>query len=577
MSIEKQIERFIGEERYEEALSLCETAKANNEITYSIEVQHARILHELYRYQEAFAVVKTLNPSEESLITEAAIIIDWVSDFRYGNYEAPPCKFDEFAKRAIVTCERLIDESKLYRIAAMYYKANALSAISQITESRLLFHQVIDSTQTDQHLLARAIINLGNSYLQEGRFLEAIEIYERAIRQTPNFSMGWSGLGSGLSHAFYQTARQEVCLLYMALFCFGRAEELVDPQKVRYVNAAQKGREHILSGFKEKPKKEDIAEWNPLQEKQTASCKSVSFKDLFFKFSLENSLFLNLCLGCRKDHSYYHDTLSIGGITSKIEDCRTPYNLFSYISEIRRDYFVSRWLYIKSQYKDDKEINFLNSVYEEVDLLDYSSGDLRQELLKISLQKSVGILDKIAFFLNEYECLNVPHRNVWFSTKKGRKTDIFEHLEKKHVSLDTNNLRNLRALRSLSTDLKHPYFEKCKTLRDSITHKYLKVHLDLVSSIERLYYPGNCEKIIHSTQEAHDDKINPKDYHITETELNDICLRTLKMSRAAIFYLTGHVRCGELDKRMNKPDKIVPSLYFDNILKPKHCGDERRK
>jgi hypothetical protein len=223
---------------------------------------------------------------------------------------------------------------------------------------------------------------------------------------------------------------------------------------------------------------------------------------------------------------------------------------------------------VKAQYEGDLELEFLNSIYDEIDLLDYSSGNLNNELLKICLQKSVGIFDKIAFFLNEYEGRNIPHHKVWFSSKT-RKDDIFKYMGEKYADLAAPALKNLSALKSISDDLKHPYFEVCKSLRDSITHKYLKVHLDIISSIEQLLYPGNCQRIIKSVREPHDDLINPKNYHIIDADLMDICLRTLKMARAAILYLSGHVQCTELNKKIKNPDKIIPSLHFDNVHKPK--------
>ena len=451
----------------------------------------------------------------------------------------------------------------------MYYKANALSVISEKTASKLLLHQVIDSCPSDLYLLARTIINLGNSYIEEGRFVEAIELYEKAIRQMPDFSMGWSGLGTGLSHAFYYTGRQEDCLLYMSLFCFYRAEEVVDMQKIRYVNAVKKGIENVLAYFKEIPEKESLAEWNPIIEKRKGTNETNTFKEFFCNFTSDNILFLNLCLGCRKDDRYLRDKFLVGGMISKIEDCRTLYNLFSYLSEIRRDYFIARYLLVKAQYEGDIELRFLNSIYDEIDLLDYTSGNLNNDLLKICLQKSVGIFDKIAFFLNEYESLNMPHHKVWFSSK-GKKDDIFRHIVKKYTSLAIPELKSLYALKSISDDLKHPYFETCKILRDSITHKYLKVHMDIISSTEQLLYPGSCKRIIKSLQEPHDDLVNPKNYHIIDADLMDVCLRTLRIARAAILYLSGHVQCTELSKKMSNPDKIIPSLFFNNIHKPKY-------
>ena len=567
MDLQENIEKLIREEKLHDALSLCESVIKGGTSSQTIKLQYVRILHELYRYKEAFELIGTLEKSEESLITEAAIIVDWVSDYQYGNYEAPPFNIDDSIKKAIHLCDNLMESD--YKLDAMYFKANALSAISQRTAARLLFHEVIDHSPISGHLLARTIINLGNGYLEEGRFVEAIEIYEKAIRLKPDFSMGWSGLGSGLNHAFHQTARIETCLLYMALFCFQRADDLVDPMKIRYAAAVKKGLSYVMGGFSEIPSKEVVSKWNPIKMKLTSSDNRVAFEKFFYEFAAENSLFLNLCLGCTKDDSYLHDKFLVGGITSEIKDCRTPYNLFSYLSEIRRDYFVARYLLVKAQYEGDVEICFLNSIYNEIDLLDYSSVRLNNELLKICLQKTVGIFDKIAFFLNEYEGLNLPHHTVWFSIKRGR-DDIFKHIGKKYSVLTKPELKNLCALKSISDDLKHPYFETCKILRDAITHKYLKVHMDILSTIEQLVYPSNCQRIIKSVREPHHDLINPKNYHITEADLIDICLRTLKMCRAAILYLSGHVKFTELNKKTKNPDKIIPSLYLNNIHKPKY-------
>ncbi|TAL27923.1 MAG: tetratricopeptide repeat protein, partial [Nitrospirae bacterium] len=309
MSIEQQIEKLIGEERYEEALSLCETVNDTYQKSHVIRVQNARALHELYRYEEALEIIKTLDPSEESLITEAAIIIDWVSDFYYKNCDAPPYEIPVFINKAINICDRLIAGNTPYKLDAMYYKANALSAISEKTAYRLLLHEVIDSSPSDiHHLLARTTINLGNSYIEEGRYVEAIELYEKAVRRMPDFSMGWSGFGTGLSHAFYYSGREESCLLHMALFCFYRAEELVDRRKIRYAKAAENGLKYVLGGYKEKPKKEDITEWNPIAEKgKCATKENAAFEEFFYSIALNETLFLNLCLGCRKDDSYLLD------------------------------------------------------------------------------------------------------------------------------------------------------------------------------------------------------------------------------------------------------------------------------
>ena len=121
MHIEKKIEKLIVKEKYEEALHLCETANTKKQSSPTIRLQHARILHKLYRYKEAFDIIRTLDQSGDTLITEAAIIIDWCSDFLYKNYESPPYELEEFIKKAINICDKLIAENK-HKLQAMYFK-----------------------------------------------------------------------------------------------------------------------------------------------------------------------------------------------------------------------------------------------------------------------------------------------------------------------------------------------------------------------------------------------------------------------------------------------------------------------
>ncbi|MCX5816087.1 MAG: LA2681 family HEPN domain-containing protein [Proteobacteria bacterium] len=532
--------------------------------TPRIRLLRVNALRSMYRYKEAFGEIELLEMTPDVLIERAAVMIDWCSDHLYGNCQAPPYDIGKFLREAVKICDELICVNK-FKLDAIYFKANALSALENITESRLLLHQATDESPHDWQLWTQAIINLGNSYQQEGRFIEAIENYLTAINRMPAFSMGWSGLGSGLSHAFYHMGGEDKCPIYAALYCFYKANQVVDLQDVRYVNAIKTGLDYVLSLFKVKPDMETVRLFDPLKQPDGPSYDGHPFIDFFYNWATNNHMFLNFCLGCKQCENRFRDKLLIGSLISQIEDCKTPYNLFSYFAEIRREYFVARWLFVKTQYPDDYDLGFLNSIYEEIDLLDYASDDLRNDLVKMCLQKCVGVLDKIAFFLNEYEQLNIPHHRVWFSGK-GSKPDIFSRIETKYGTLKVPDFSNLNALKSISTDLKHPYFEVCRNLRDSITHKYLRVHLDF-ASVDSLRYPGNGESIVKSLHEAHHDRENPRNYHVSESHLKGVSLRTLKMTRAAIFYLAGHIRLTELKKHSETPGKIIPSLYFENIRK----------
>ena len=182
MSYEKKVLKLMHDKNYSEALILCEELINNGQKSHSIKLLYADILHKLYRYREALNAIRSIDCSDEALIPEAAIIVDWCSDFIHKITEAPPCDTKEFIKTAMDICDKLINENK-YKFDAMYTKGNALAAIGKITESRLLLHQVEENVPDEWGLLVETIINIGNSYQREGRFIEAIELYERAIKQ----------------------------------------------------------------------------------------------------------------------------------------------------------------------------------------------------------------------------------------------------------------------------------------------------------------------------------------------------------------------------------------------------------
>ena len=251
VTIEEQIQNLLQQKKYKKALSLCDGIMKEQR-TPRIAILKACTLKNLYRYQEAVTEIQTLEVTPDVLIEHAAILIDWCSDYQYGNCDALPCDTAKALNDAIAMCDELINMDR-FKFDAIYCKASALSALGNNTESRLLLHGAIDNAPMDWQLWTEAIINLGNSYQQEGRFVESIENYIDAIKKKPNFSMGWSGLGHGLSHAFYHLHERQSCLPYMALFCFHRAVDVVDHQNIRYNEAINNGLNYVNRLFPRRP------------------------------------------------------------------------------------------------------------------------------------------------------------------------------------------------------------------------------------------------------------------------------------------------------------------------------------
>src|SRR3972149_1142728 len=106
MSCEKQILKLMHDKNYSEALVLCEKLVNDSQRSNSIILLYADILHKLYRYREALNAIRLIDGSDEALISEAAIIVDWCSDFMYRNAEPPPCDTKKFLKTAMDICDK---------------------------------------------------------------------------------------------------------------------------------------------------------------------------------------------------------------------------------------------------------------------------------------------------------------------------------------------------------------------------------------------------------------------------------------------------------------------------------------
>ncbi len=64
--------------------------------------------------------------------------------------------------------------------------------------------------------------------------------------------------------------------------------------------------------------------------------------------------------------------------------------------------------------KTSADLDFVESKIERVDTLEYREYDIYLEVAKESFEKSVNLLDKIAFFLNDYCSVRMPDHRVSF-------------------------------------------------------------------------------------------------------------------------------------------------------------------
>ena len=384
-------------------------------------------------------------------------------------------------------------------------------------------------------------INKGNTLDDLGRYLEAIECYDKAILLDNKHYNAWGNRGIACQRLSKLTEHEGDhakklfldAMIYLAIELEMYPDfEIADTSKewVRDFinkNKIQIDLETILK--EQMPKKRALIgeSFNLYSEPE------VDFKTFYYDFCEKHALFLNIHFDCNKCECSTLDLIQVGFITS-INNSKKPYELFKKWFALVDDYKTSRSLLVISQFRP-KELLFLDKQRYEPD---YSLNYLfNVELLKNAFVIAMNIYDKVAFFLKDYEELEISDESIsfWGSNSIFNKTDI---LEKNKWQTD------LVALDSIRKDLEKQEFRKLRLVRDYLVHRYFVLH-DIVD-VENLTYPYDSSET----------PLEHKEYHMDINEFFNLTIRALRNIRNVLFSLSFFVSQKEKSKEKEVEGKI---------------------
>jgi tetratricopeptide (TPR) repeat protein len=383
-------------------------------------------------------------------------------------------------------------------------------------------------------------INKGNTLDYFGRYLEAIECYDKAILLDNKHYNVWGNRGISCWRLSKLTEHEDdraklfsEAMIYLAIELEMYPDfEIEDTKKelVRdFINKSkiQIDLETILK--EQMPKKRALLgeSFNLYSELE------VGFKTFYYDFCEKHALFLNVHFDCNKCGCSTLDLIQIGFLTS-INDFKKPYGLFKRWFALVDDYKTSRFLLALSQFRP-RELLFLDKQRYEPDYsLNYLSN---VELLKNAFAIAMNIYDKAAFFLNDYEELGQPDESIsfWGSNSIFNKTNI---LEKNEWQTD------LVALDSIRKDLEKQEFKRLRLVRDYLVHRYFVLH-DVVN-VENLTYPYDSSET----------PLEHKEYHMDINEFFNLTIRALRNIRNVLFSLAFFVSQKEKSKEKEVEGKI---------------------
>lgn len=361
-------------------------------------------------------------------------------------------------------------------------------------------------------------VNYGNCLDTLGRGIEALYAYDRALRIDNNFSMAIGNKAKAL--CFFADISGEYrgaiyLEAYQAIKSIINNQNLISIGGISAKESFEYELQKIESLFKDKK-----ALKRKLKHPKYNFKKLSEFEKFYLDFCIKEKLFLNFHI-----HKDYCEAATIDPIfislITKIEDNDTFYQLAKHINQIKEDYAVARLLLVQSQHKR-KDFDNISRRTTFVNTLDYSQFNLYSGLLKSAFKEAYNILDKIAFFINNYYRLGLPEDRIYFTSVWGKNKKIRNEI------LESENI-SLYALYDIYRDFRSGYYKKIQDIRNALTHRKLVIFDSVLTDWDKK-----------------DDK-----YNIGYDTMLDETINIFQLTKSAIIYLINFVNTEENKKIKN--------------------------
>lgn len=396
---------------------------------------------------------------------------------------------------------------------------------------------------------AQIYTNLGNVLYHVGRFIEAVEYWDRALFAFPKFAMASGNRGIGLAHyagAVYDPGHEGVLMLAaghsLAEAC---AEDAVLDTPDNVVAQEQFGKR--LAAIWDHYNIPRIAEEVDFENHPMGRGKK---ERAYRRWCLSNRLFINPLNDLGPNPIAAQDVMTMPSITVGFDDGPGPPAVFYYFNIIKQEFCAARYALYEGV--TSTGVHFSDRRVLLYNTLDYPAFGFAVERMKMAFRSAYAVLDKTAFLLNAYLNLGHPERqvnfrNLWLAKGKGKEL---------HPAFDGLANWPLRGLFWLSKDIfendfrdiTEPDAQGLYELRNHMEHKFVSTHDWFLRAISP-----------HTTEP-------PKAglFDISVTDLIAKTLRQLKLARAAIIYLSLGVHTEEW-RRTNEhgTDKLSVPMILD--------------
>lgn len=379
-------------------------------------------------------------------------------------------------------------------------------------------------------------VNLGNNLNTQGRCLEALECYEKALSISPDFGMALGNKGLGLKYYARISGEHWVLVLSEAhhlLDLAWKSRNTPDYARGNFLRAKQEA-EKILGDRIISP---------PFSSKYKNPGVTQVEKD-YLDYGLRHGLYLNACNFCsQRCNRAIEDTFTIKTMVVPVAtdfDDDPFLRMQNWMNQIRVAYATARYLLFQAT-QSPEELEFVLKHVRVVETLDYSIFDIETELLKVSFRFFYSILDQIAWILNDYLELGIPLNKIYFNRVWHKMTGKKKNKKKVvRPELLATQSWSLNALYDLNLDLENSaYYGQLRKMRNCLIHRFIDVS---------------------------DFQMNPTEDKMDREELERRCIEIARLVRNAVAYLMFFLWKDTQDeaKRKRNSGSIIPTMTLDD-------------
>jgi hypothetical protein len=379
-----------------------------------------------------------------------------------------------------------------------------------------------------------------------GRSVESIEYWSRALEISGEFPMARGNRGYGLYRyaRFLHDEGHQALFLKEAYrdFSIVLQFELYRDAEISFKEIKTRIELTLDPGFLEK--EIDLNQY-PLGD----SFEEVSYR----KWCINQKLFINPLNDLGAYSIAATDVLHLPSIVVMLGEGAYYAGLFNQLKQefVSARFLLYEGLSISAPHYSDRDVILRNT-------LDYPAYSLAIEKVKLAFRSAYSLFDKVAFFLNHYLDLAVPHRNISFKTIWYERGSKKMGISQKIIALNNNALtglfwlsKDLSEAREDFVDAMEPDAQEIEQLRQHAEHRYLKIHESFFDL---------------------DHKDHPQGLVLTDTLAKSVSrdvfcaksLRMLRLSRAALIYLCLIVQAEEERRSQERsPESSVMPIILD--------------